>query len=249
MKWISSGTPTKSTAIQHSQKSTHPRAMAYVASIEPTKIQESARKYQYLSSSRVAVMKPVASGAVATRNGPRSDDALALIDAAGSPAPYALVNPYCFEPPVSPHIAAKEANINVDIGTIRENCATLALGADWVVIEGAGGWLAPINDRASMADLALALEAPALLVVGIRLGCLNHAQLARFAVAARGVRFAGWIASAVDPAMLRFAENLASLERLLGETALAVVHHSEAPESLTLREAAAELARRVAASS
>jgi dethiobiotin synthetase len=138
---------------------------------------------------RVAVMKPVASGAVATRNGPRSDDALALIDAAGSPAPYALVNPYCFEPPVSPHIAAKEANINVDIGTIRENCATLALGADWVVIEGAGGWLAPINDRASMADLALALEAPALLVVGIRLGCLNHAQLARFALAARGVRF------------------------------------------------------------
>ena len=199
---------------------------------------------------RVAVMKPVASGAVRTPQGLRNADALALIEAAGSSAAYALVNPYCFEPEVSPHIAAKEAMIDVDISMIRESFEALTAGADWVVVEGAGGWLAPINDRRSMADVALALEAPTLLVVGIRLGCLNHAHLTRFAVAARGVPFAGWIANEVDPAMARTAENLATLERLLGESALAVVPHmGAAPGSLTLKEAAMRLARYATASS
>jgi dethiobiotin synthetase len=199
---------------------------------------------------RVEVMKPLASGALRTPQGLRNADALALIKASGTHAPYARVNPYCFEPHISPHIAAKEANIDVDLGTIRENCDVLALGADWVVIEGAGGWLAPVSDHQSMADLAVALEAPVLLVVGIRLGCLNHAQLTRFALAARGVRVAGWIANEVDPAMLRGRENLASLEQLLGEPALAVVPHAAASlGSLTLKEAAVALARRVAASS
>ncbi|TLY64869.1 MAG: dethiobiotin synthase, partial [Gammaproteobacteria bacterium] len=137
-------------------------------------------------------MKPVASGAVRTPDGLRSADALALIEAARTVTPYALVNPYCFEPPVSPQIAAAEAMIDVDIGKIRESFNALADRADWVVIEGAGGWLAPISARQSAADLALALEAPALMVVGVRLGCLNHAQLTRLAVAVRGVRFAGW---------------------------------------------------------
>lgn len=194
---------------------------------------------------RVEVMKPVASGAVRTPDGLRSADALALIEAARTATPYALVNPYCFEPPVSPHIAAAEAMIDVDIGKIRESFNALADRADWVVIEGAGGWLAPISARQSAADLALALEAPALMVVGVRLGCLNHAQLTRLAVAVRGVRFAGWIASEVDPAMLRARQNLASLERLLGEPALAVVRHApDALSSLTLSEAAAQLEQR-----
>lgn len=194
---------------------------------------------------RVAVMKPVASGATRTAEGLRNADALALIEASGTTTPYVLVNPYCFEPAVSPHIAAKEAMIEIDIDTIKEGFNTLAAEADWVVIEGAGGWLAPINDRQSMADLALALEAPALVVVGVRLGCLNHAQLTRFAVAARGVPFAGWIASGVDPAMERTAENLASLERLLGEPALAVAPcEPGVAASLRLEAAAARLAQK-----
>ena len=177
---------------------------------------------------RVEVMKPVASGALRTADGLRSADALALIQAAGTTAPYTLVNPFCFEPAVSPHIAAKEAMIDVNLRTIRESCHALSGSADWVVIEGAGGWLAPIAEGRSMADLALELEAPALLVVGMRLGCLNHAHLTRFAVAVRGVPFAGWIANEVDPAMPRAAENLATLERGLGEPALAVVRHAPA---------------------
>ncbi|TLY80670.1 MAG: dethiobiotin synthase [Gammaproteobacteria bacterium] len=199
---------------------------------------------------RVAVMKPVASGATRTPEGLRSADALALIQAAGATVPYPRVNPYCFEPAISPHIAAKEAMIDVDIGTIRGSFDILARDSDWVVVEGAGGWLAPINESQSMADLALVLEAPALMVVGVRLGCLNHAQLTRSSIEARGVPFAGWIASEVDPAMMRADENLASLERLLGEPALAVVRHTAGPlSSLTLKAAAGQLARRIKASS
>jgi dethiobiotin synthetase len=199
---------------------------------------------------RVAVMKPVASGATRSAAGLRNADALALMEAAETQAPYARVNPYCFEPPISPHIAAEEARIEVNIDTIKANCDALAAaGADWVVIEGAGGWLAPINERQSMADLAMALEAPALMVVGVRLGCLNHAQLTRLGIEACGAPFAGWIASEVDPQMMRAAENLASLERRLGEPALAVVRHTVgALSSLTLAAAAAQLARRLPAS-
>ncbi len=121
----------------------------------------------------------------------------------------------------------------------------LAAGADWIVIEGAGGWLAPVSARQSMADLAQALGLPVLLVVGLRLGCLNHAQLTRLAIAARGVRFAGWIADGVDPALERRAENLAALARSLGEAPLAIVPHEAGAASLTLAPAAQALELRL----
>ena len=179
---------------------------------------------------RVEVMKPVASGSEWTADGLRSDDALALIEAAETEAPYSDVNPYCFEPAVSPHIAAKESNITIDIGMIRSKYLTLASEADWVVVEGAGGWLSPLSDYQTMADLAWALSLPALLVVGLKLGCLNHAQLTRLGIEAHGVSFAGWVASSVDGGMERSEENLAALERLLGEPPLAIVPHtSNAP--------------------
>ena len=195
---------------------------------------------------RVAVMKPVASGATRTPAGLRNADALALMEAAQAATPYALVNPYCFEPAISPHIAAKEAQIEVDIAMIRRNFEVLATQADWVVIEGAGGWFTPVSERQTMADVAWALAVPTLMVVGVRLGCLNHAQLTRLAIEARGVSFAGWIASGTDPDMARTAENLASLERLLGEPALAIAPPCEpgAASSLTLEAAAARLARK-----
>jgi dethiobiotin synthetase len=123
----------------------------------------------------------------------------------------------------------------------------IAAAADWVVVEGAGGWLAPISAERTMADLAAALSLPVLLVVGVKLGCLNHAQLTRASIAARGVRFAGWVASAVDPAMSRVAENLATLERLLGEPALDIVpYQGAAAASLTLAPGAQRLVQRLA---
>jgi dethiobiotin synthetase len=176
---------------------------------------------------RVAVMKPVASGSLETAEGLRNTDALALIEAAGPLYPHAYeeVNPYCFEPAISPHIAAKEAKIEVDTSMIRQKYDRLAAGVDWVVVEGAGGWFAPINERQTMADLAWALSIPALLVVGLKLGCLNHAQLTRLGVESHGVRLAGWVVSGIDRHMTRVEANLETLERVLGEPPLAVVPH------------------------
>src|SRR5207248_8397551 len=112
---------------------------------------------------RVAVMKPVASGATRTPAGLRNADALALLEAAQAATPYAVVNPYCFEPAISPHIAAKEAQIEADIAMIRRNFEVLAAEADWVVIEGGGGRFTPISDRQARAELARAPEGPAVL--------------------------------------------------------------------------------------
>jgi dethiobiotin synthetase len=192
---------------------------------------------------RVAVMKPVAAGSVRTAAGLRNADALALAQASNVPSTYEQVNPYCFEPPVSPHIAAKDVGITVDTGIIRRGFVALGQACDWVVVEGAGGWLAPISERQSVADLAWALGIPALMVVGVKLGCLNHAQLTQLAIEARGVSFAGWIANHPHASMARVDENLTALERLLGEPALAHVPYSpqQAP-TLTLAEAAARLA-------
>jgi dethiobiotin synthetase len=126
---------------------------------------------------RVAGMKPVAAGASATPSGLRNADALALMQAANVRAPYDTVNPYCFAAPIAPHIAARDARSAVDIDLIRRRFAELASDADCVVVEGAGGWLTPVSEHASMADVAAALALPVVLVVGLRLGCLNHARL------------------------------------------------------------------------
>jgi dethiobiotin synthetase len=171
---------------------------------------------------RVSVMKPLASGSEHTPSGLRNADALALAAASNVAVPYAAINPYCFEPAVSPHIAAEEAKIAVDVGLIKSRFEALAAGAEFVVVEGAGGWYAPISRTQSMADLPKSLQLPVLLVVGLRLGCLNHALLTKEAIEASGVEFAGWVANAIDPTLERAAENLSSLERLLGSEPLAV---------------------------
>jgi dethiobiotin synthetase len=173
---------------------------------------------------RVAVMKPVASGSERTPQGLRNEDALALMAAANVAAPYEWINPYCFEPAISPHIAAREANIAIDLGLIRSNFDTLAAPpADYVVVEGAGGWFAPIGPRMTMKDLASALELPVILVVGVRLGCINHALLSKLAIESHGARFAGWIANTLAAEMPRLKENLDTLTQLLGEPPLATV--------------------------
>lgn len=183
---------------------------------------------------RVAVMKPVASGSDPTPEGLRNSDALTLMAASNAPAPYEIVNPYCFLPPISPHIAAREAGVTIDLALLRSRFESLAAASDCVIVEGAGGWLAPIGDTASMADLAAALCLPVLLVVGLRLGCLNHALLTRDSFATRGAAPAGWIANAVDPHFERAEENLATLTARLGEPPLARVpfldHHAGAPD-------------------
>jgi dethiobiotin synthetase len=174
---------------------------------------------------RVAVMKPVAAGSYMTPDGLRNEDALGLIADSNVDLPYATINPYCLAAPVSPHLAARDSGVSIELPRIRENLATLRAAADCVIVEGAGGWLAPLNDSEFIADLAAALALPVLLVVGLRLGCLNHALLTVAAIRQRRLVLAGWIANRIDPDYARVPENLATLERHIGMPPIATVSH------------------------
>ena len=168
---------------------------------------------------RVAAMKPVAAGC---EPGELNEDVVALVAAANVPARLADVNPYSFKPPIAPHIAAAQAGVRIDLDAIAAAYARLAAQADAVVVEGAGGWRVPLNDSEDMADLAQRLALPVVLVVGLRLGCLNHALLTAESVAARGLPWAGWIGNHIDPAMACQAENLDALRARLPRPCLGV---------------------------
>ena len=176
---------------------------------------------------RVGVMKPIAAGAEQTPLGLRNDDALALIAAQGvvaasiSAAEYAIVNPYCFASPVSPHIAAADADVRPDLTHIAHLAASHRSENDCLVVEGAGGWLAPITAELSVSDLALAVGLPVVVVVGMRLGCLNHAQLTVREISRSGLPLAGWVANQIDATMARVDENLSMLTKRLGGPPLA----------------------------
>ncbi len=160
---------------------------------------------------RTVGMKPVASGASMVDGQLKSPDALALIDAANHVAEYSLMNPYCFEPPIAPHIAAAHAQQTIDIEHIQTCYTQLASDVDVVVVEGVGGWLVPLNEKQTIADLALALALPVIVVVGMRLGCINHTLLTFDVMRSQGVNVVGWIANQVDPDMLMFEENVHAL--------------------------------------
>ena len=170
---------------------------------------------------RIGVMKPVAAGATATAAGWRNEDALALQRAAGSVHPYDWINPYCLRQPVSPHIAAKIDGVSIDLAHLVARFQDIAADSDWLLVEGAGGWLAPLSDTLSMSDLAARLGLPVLLVVGLRLGCLNHAQLTWQAMAACGVRRAGWIANIVAADVAEPDAQIETLTQRLGCAPLA----------------------------
>lgn len=175
-----------------------------------------------LAGWRMAPMKPIASGATRqSKDGAlQNDDALALLGAAGGAFEYNTVNPYCFEPPIAPHIAASEAGVTIELERIRLAARYLATKSDCLVVEGAGGWLAPIGPETVMADLASTLKLPVLLVVGLRLGCLNHAMLSAQAIERSGLPLLGWAVSEIDPEMSRPMENLATLKAALGSEPL-----------------------------
>ena len=172
---------------------------------------------------RAVGMKPIAAGADLIDGAWINEDVAELARAGSVEAPPELVNPYLFREAIAPHIAADRKGIHIEIPCIVDAYGQLAGLADWVVVEGAGGFRVPLDDRRDSADLAVALGLPIVLVVGMRLGCINHALLTAEAIAARGLRLAGWIANRVDPAMAAFEENLASLEERLPAPCLAVV--------------------------
>lgn len=160
---------------------------------------------------KVIGMKPVASGCEWMDGRWQNEDVRQLIAASNVVAPPELINPYCFEPPIAPHIAAAEAGVEIQLEVIEAAYRRLATMADVVVVEGAGGLLVPLNSTQTIADLIQALALPALLVVGMRLGCINHALLTAQVLAQRKIEGCGWVANSIDPQMARPAENLQTL--------------------------------------
>ncbi|HEX4910432.1 MAG TPA: dethiobiotin synthase [Permianibacter sp.] len=181
---------------------------------------------------RVAVLKPVASGCERIDGIWQNDDARALRAAAENDQDYASVNPLALIPAIAPHIAAQEAGVDLSVARLLQlTQATRTRSDDVLLIEGAGGFLVPLNDRESYADFVQALQLPVILVVGMRLGCINHALLSAEAIRARGLRLAGWVANSPQPTMNRFAENLGYLREHLPAPLLAEIPwQAERPE-------------------
>jgi dethiobiotin synthetase len=179
---------------------------------------------------RAVGMKPVASGAERRGTELVNDDVEQLVAAGNVTAPRRLVNPYCFEPPIAPHLAAERAGVRIALERIEESRRELAASADVMIVEGVGGFRVPLGADVDTAQLAARLALPMVLVVGMRLGCLNHALLTADAIAARGLALAGWIANHVDPRMDAADENVRALERHLAAPLLARVAHAAAPQ-------------------
>lgn len=172
---------------------------------------------------KVVGMKPVASGS--DWNGERwvNEDALALWKACSLSVKLEWVNPYAFELPVSPHIAAQRMGEKVELSRLREAFERLTADADCVVVEGVGGWRVPLSDNMDVSDLAKALGLPVLMVVGLRLGCINHARLTHESMVQSGVRVAGWIANNLETGLLHTEEAVETLALELGAEPLAIL--------------------------
>ncbi|WP_028110512.1 dethiobiotin synthase [Ferrimonas futtsuensis] len=165
---------------------------------------------------RTAGYKPVAAGCHATAEGLRNSDALTLQGASSLPLEYPQVNPYALTQPLSPHLAAPMDEVEIDAAVLTQGLAQLQAKADVVVVEGAGGWLVPLSHTEGLNQWVMEHRLPVILVVGIRLGCLNHALLSKRVIEADGLKLAGWIANNVDPNAACQQENLDYLRQHLG---------------------------------
>ena len=164
----------------------------------------------------VAAMKPVAAGCEVTPDGLRNEDALRLQLASSVVLDYDLVNPCAFAPPVAPHIGAEAAGETIEIDNIVNKYNEIKMRTECVLVEGAGGWLVPLNAQHTLADLARALGLDVILVVGLQLGCLNHALLSAESIQAHGCRLAGWVANRLPGDMAEVEANIEALSTRLG---------------------------------
>lgn len=180
---------------------------------------------------RVAGLKPIASGSEDTPDGLRNEDALALMAAANVPLDYAQVNPYAFAPPIAPHLAAAQVGAHIDPSRAVAVMGALAGKADWVLVEGAGGWNIPLDETRFLHELVAAFTRDVVLVVGMKLGCINHALLSAAQIQRDGFELVGWVANAVDPAMREFDANLATLDAHMPAPRIGTVPHATAAGS------------------
>lgn len=165
---------------------------------------------------RCAGYKPVSAGCPRTPEGLRNLDALLLQQAGTVALPYEQVNPYAFEPPIAPHIAARERGVSIPFEGLSAGLREIeGAGADLVIVEGAGGWFLPLDHQRLLSEWVAQERLPVILVVGARLGCLNHALLTVSAIRQQGLTLAGWVINRVDPHMSRYEENLDTLKAML----------------------------------
>jgi dethiobiotin synthetase len=175
-------------------------------------------------------MKPVAAGAELVNGRLLNSDVAELIKAGNVDADLVLINPYVFAPAIAPHIAAEQVSIRVSLDNIQQAFDVLQTKADVVVVEGAGGFRVPINRQETMADLAVKLNLPIILVVGIRLGCINHALMTAGSIRAAGLNLVGWVANRIDPNMPAIEENIATLKAMLKAPCITDVAWGEEPQ-------------------
>ena len=180
---------------------------------------------------RVIGMKPVAAGADEKEGVLINDDVEQLIAAGNVAAPRVAVNPYCFAPPIAPHLAAALCNTEITINKLLHGYRQLSALSDVVVVEGAGGFCVPFNDTETSADFAQRLALPVVLVVGLRLGCLNHALLTAEAIRARGLALAGWVANHIDSSMPHAHANVAALQTRLAAPLLGRIAYAPHPQA------------------
>ena len=175
-------------------------------------------------------MKPVAAGAELVNGRLLNSDVTELMKAGNVDADIKLINPYVFAPAIAPHIAAEQAGIRVSLDNIQQSFDVLQAKADVVVVEGAGGFRVPINCEQTMADLAVKLNLPIILVVGIRLGCINHALMTAGSIRAVGLNLVGWVANRIDPNMPAIEENITTLKAMIKASCIADVAWGEEPQ-------------------
>ncbi len=163
----------------------------------------------------VMAFKPVAAGAEFIDGQFKNDDALALIDALDVEVDYQQLNPIVLEKPIAPHIAAAENGVDLSVQNLQKLIPLADFEQQVLVVEGAGGWLVPLNSKETLADYAIAENLSVILVVGLKLGCINHALLTKRAIESAGLNLAGWVANHIDPAMLEQRQNIEFLSRAL----------------------------------
>lgn len=167
--------------------------------------------------------KPVASGCIMTEQGLRNEDAVKLINAANTELDYKLINPYSFAPAIAPHIAAQQAKMSINLSSISATVFAAAHHADYVFVEGVGGWSVPLNDQQYVSDLAQLLNFPVILIVNMRLGCINHALLTAQAIEQSNLKMAGWIANQALSSMECLDENIKSIQSRIKAPLLGVI--------------------------
>ncbi len=180
---------------------------------------------------KVAGMKPIASGCWRTKKGLRNADALSIQQHCSISLPYSDINPFAFEPPIAPHIAAEEAGVAISMIPIAQTYQRILRQVDWCIVEGVGGWQVPLSSRHTVADLVQCLALPVVLVVGIRLGCLNHTLLSVESIQQGDLRLLGWVANQIDGDVARPERNIATLREWIEAPLIGIIPPKSVPSA------------------